>query len=95
MFRNHVYEIHSDSEPIISITAHIAEEVPEEVLSNEDEIHEPCDADKTSRMKAAAIWILKVQETYKLPQSTMEQLLKDVSGFFQDLLVDLLEDVFY
>ena len=46
-----------------------------------------------TKKAAAAIWILKVQENYMLPQSTMEQILKDVTGFFQDTLLDLQEDV--
>ena len=53
--------------------------------------HQPLS--QNARKKAAATWILKVQETYKLPQSTMELILKDITGFIQDMLIDLYEDV--
>ena len=43
--------------------------------------------------RSAALWILKVQESYQLPQSTMEKIVSDMTGLFQDLLLDLNDDV--
>lgn len=47
----------------------------------------------SSRKKSAAIWILKVQETLKLTQSTMEQILKDITAFFEESLIELGNEV--
>ena len=46
-----------------------------------------------ARKIAAAVWILKIQEVYKIPQSTMNQIITDITGFIQDLLTDLYVDV--
>ena len=96
VYRNHVYDHHTDSENIL---IHENEENVEESAPMDAE--EPMDADDTQplhgneipRMKSAAIWILKVQETLGLTQSTMSKIIKDVTGFFQDLLVDLFSDI--
>ncbi len=48
------------------------------------------DVDALRSRRRAATWILKVQETYKLTQSTMDS---DVTGFFQDLLSNLFEEL--
>ena len=50
-------------------------------------------SDMDCRKRAAMMWILKVQEKFLLPQSTMDMITKDITVFIQDLLLDLGEDV--
>lgn len=85
--------MHSENEAVITQSSSIPgnDELPPETTETTEPIFN--DNDTSSRKKQAAIWILKVQETYKLPQSTMELILKDITGFVQDLLVDLFDDV--
>lgn len=91
VFRNHVYELHSETEPIIMQTSTpVTEDIP--VPTDDEPQDEPIVNTRDSIKKCAAVWILKVQETYKLPQSTMELILKDVTGLFQDILVDLFNE---
>ena len=94
VFRNHVYGFHTEQE---AITLERQEDTGEECGQFDSipgcfETLNPV-FDSNSRKKAAAMWILKVQEKFLLPQSTMELILKDVTGFFQDLLSDLVDDV--
>ena len=95
VFRNHVYDIHSEAEAVVLQDACRSEigdalDDGDPSMTGEDN-HEPFS--HNARKIATATWILKVQETYKLPQSTMELILKDITGFVQDMLVDLYEDV--
>ena len=91
VYRNHVYGFHGELESIsIQTTSPILEDeqmdVPESV-SSDNNIDDSC------HKRTAATWILKVQEQHKLPQSTMEEILKDVTGLVQDLLIDLHQKV--
>ena len=98
VFRNHVYDYHNEQQAIIL--------EKEEVEAGNDFAHEEIGEPGTSfsststhedlsvcRKKAAAMWLLKVQEKFLLPQSTMEMILKDVTDLIQDLLSDLEDDV--
>ena len=94
VYRNHVYDYHSDAEPVTAQTSVPSGGSDENMYEPELETeYEPEPTPLYKRKKHGATWILKIQETHKLPQSTMEQILKDVTGFFEDLLVDLLDDV--
>lgn len=90
VFRNHIYDHHTDSESIL-IPDNEEESTPVEI--GDEEIQPEYCEQANSRMKSAAVWILKVQETHGIPQSTMMEIIKDVTGFVQDLLVDLYSDV--
>ena len=93
VFRNHVYGFHSDNEATVQPQQDVPDNEPTyDAEADADDQPHILDPYKTKKA-AAAIWILKVQENYMLPQSTMEQILKDVTGFFQDTLLDLQEDV--
>ena len=94
VYRNHVYDFHTESESILqsAMPPTLEDENQEECMNHETDPF--CDPVTNSskeclKKKAAATWILKIQEIYKLPQSTMEQILKDVTGFFQNILIDL------
>ena len=95
VYRNHIYDYHTDTENIVQCTTSTGgdneEEIDDEELLNDmgNEEH----SQGFSKQRAAALWILKVQEMYKLPQSTMESILDDVTGLFQDLLMDLCDEV--
>lgn len=94
VFRNHVYAVHTDDE-VISIPMpeeHPTEEINDPLLDDDNDLSAGQSV-RQSRKKAAAIWILKIQEVYKLPQSTMENILTDVTGFIEDMLTELYEDV--
>ncbi len=114
VFRNHIYEAHSESENIVITQSTLPDPVSNPVL-NPDPYPVPnpyppaepptpeltpdpdCDPDPHSmaneRKKRSATWILKIQEKFKLPQSTIEQIIQDVTGFFEDLLDDLYDDL--
>ncbi len=85
-YRNHIYDCHTESE---LTQADYDEETP----VDEVEYMDTATMEGPSRKKSSAVWILKVQETYKLTQSTMEKLLGDVTGLVQDLLTDLYDEV--
>lgn len=91
VYRNHVYDRHSD------LVANMGNEVMDddnELGDHNESEHELADDPAiNSRMRSAAMWILKIQETHGIPQSTMMEILKDVTGFVQDLLSDLFKDV--
>ena len=91
VFRNHVYDFHTNHETVVPQTSSLSneEELCNESPENENS-YEECSHSKKIRV---ATWILKVQETYKLPQSTMESILKDTTGLIQDLLIDIRDDV--
>lgn len=90
VFRNHVYGFHTDVETVQRLhTTGDDDESPDSPMDEQI----PQESSSVSRKEAAATWILKVQELCKLPQSTMEVLLGDVTGFIQDLLTDLYEDI--
>ena len=100
VYRNHVYAIHKEQESIVpEVSGPPADDHDDqEYLDDHNPGH--ADFDDSSnvsthdrRKRAAATWILKVQELYKLPQSTMGLILKDFTGFIEDLLTDLCDDV--
>ena len=96
VYRNHVYDFHTDSEPVIQCSTFQDQDDPDHWLNCEtDSFNDPemTSSILYSKKRAAATWILKVQEMYKLPQSTMEQILKDVTGFFQNILMDLHDEL--
>ena len=96
VYRNHVYDFHTDSDPVIQSSTFQDQDNPDHLLNCEtDSFHDPemTSSILYSKKRAAATWILKVQEMYKLPQSTMEQILKDVTGFFQNILMDLHDEL--
>lgn len=96
VFRNHVYAIHTDCEAILTPTSSHEDYTSDSVegdISDNSEDNPSEQSYFNLRKKAAAIWILKIQEVYKLPQSTMDKILADVTGFIQDLLTDLYDDV--
>lgn len=91
VYRNHVYGFHGEFESIImQSTTGITEDEQMDLSENVSTVNS---VDNDRRRRAAATWILKVQEQHKIPQSTMEEILKDVSGFVQDLLIDLHQKV--
>ena len=92
VFRNYVYTIHSEAEAVILWDTYSSEsgDTLDDPSTIGEDNHQPLS--QNARKKAAATWILKVQEAYKLPQSTMELILKDITGSIQDMLVDLYED---
>ena len=90
VFCNHVYGFHTDHEMVVSQTQSFStreEPSEDETPENEHGIEQP------SAKIRAATWILKIQETHKLPQSTMESIIIDTTGFIQDLLIDLHDEV--
>ena len=91
VFRNHVYGFHTDEESIPQVPSHSNNSEDEHEFSELEEFENIESIDP--KKKAAATWILKVQELYKLPQSTMDCILKDTTGFIQDILVDVFDDV--
>lgn len=95
VYRNHVYAYHTEAESVVLTPSSEHDEASES--QNDEAAESPTNepvADKLfARKKAAAIWILKVQESYKITQATMDQILDDVTGFFQELLLDLFDDV--
>ena len=92
VYRNHVYEFHGELEPIITHLASPILDEPEHMDDSEDILVNQC-LSGHQRKRRAATWILKVQEQHKLPQSTMEEILRDVTGLFQDTLSDLQQQV--
>ena len=87
-----MYGFHTDAESTskpVSSTDGIGNEFEDDVTNPSFQQSSP----PSSRMKAAATWILMIQETFKLPQSSMELILKDVTGFIQDMLVNLFDEV--
>ncbi len=46
-----------------------------------------------STKKAAAVWIIKIQEKYKLPRLTMDLILTDITVFNQYMISDLYDAV--
>ena len=91
VFRNHVYGFHTDADTVMFSTPSDNED--EDIMAGDTSDVKQDSFSLTARKKAAATWILKVQETYKLPQSTMTEILKDVTSFIQDMLDDLYNDV--
>lgn len=92
VFRNHVYCFHTDHEHTVTPSC---EQLPSDdniIDTDETPLIDPKDV-VSPIQKAAAIWILKIQEVYKIPQSTMEKILTDVTGFIQDILTDLYDEV--
>ncbi len=92
-----MYDFHSEKESIVLDQDNRdrmddTSEFDEGVQDSEQQDSEQS-PDTISRKKAAAIWILKVQEKYKLTQSTMALILKDMTGFIQDLLSDLQDEI--
>lgn len=78
VYRNHVYDFHSESERTVQITTSSVNE--NEEPGGDQEFSEDVECVQgLSKKKAAAMWILKVQETYKLTQSTMDSILLDFS----------------
>ena len=96
VYRNHVYDFHTDCDPVIQSSTFQDQDNPDHWLNCEtDSFHDPemTSSILYSKKRAATTWILKVQEMYKLPQSTMEQILKDVTGFFQNILMELHDEL--
>ncbi len=103
VFRNHVYAYHTDQEAVVLER----DEGGEDGAGDSDSSNtpgprssysgtlDPCTStsDMDCRKRAALMWILKVQEKFLLPQSTMDMITKDVTVFIQDLLLDLGDDV--
>ena len=58
------------------------------LTSESDDVDPSMDSSSSASMikDSAAAWILKVQEQHKLPQSTMEDILKDVTYLCQVIL---------
>ena len=94
-----IYDFHSDSEAI-TMSSDCNEE---DIVVDANVVGDNCSTGQEfsealtplQKKRAAATWILKVQEVYKLPQSTMESIIKDTIGFFQDSLIDLCDEVEY
>ena len=100
VYRNHVYGHHTESEALTTLATEAAEhsftDNLSETMSGGDESQTESLVDEDAAFCAkrrAATWILKIQETYKLTQSTVDSILGDVTGLFQDLLSNLFEEV--
>lgn len=90
VFRNHVYLFHTDDETTSTPDSSNSDNSHSDSTNPEDL---PPESSFSARKIAAATWILKIQEIYKIPQSTMEKIITDITGFIQDLLTDLRDDV--
>ena len=79
-----MYSYHGESEPE-------KEPVPESVVIDTEELAvEPkTSTDDLGRENPAATFILKVQETHQLPQSTMNMMLKEIDSLYQVRWIDI------
>ena len=78
-----MYEFHGELEPIITHLASPILDEPEHMDDSEDILVNQClSGHHCERKRRAATWILKVQEQHELPQSTIEEILRDVTGLF-------------
>lgn len=96
-FRNHVYAFHSTSgkqlqqtpidhqDDILHCDLDVDSDDNEQGFENEPLcVGTPSFADFTELIqRAAATWILKVRECHRLPQSTLESIVKDLESFYQ------------
>ena len=91
-----MYSHHGESEPQKQRVSGPAEPV---LLCPEDTFHEEPQEDLTLDLEtspdvsdlqcAAATFILKVQETQHLPQSTMDMILKEIDSLYQVRRLDI------
>ena len=93
-YRNHIYAFHTDShasEPSQTNSDGGSSDLDDGELDQPLNLQpsEPTPLDPSELKKAAATWILKVKEGHKLPQSTMNSILNDLTEFNRLLLQDL------
>lgn len=105
VFRNHVYEYHAnkledvaiEEETVIpSINDGTFSDRVEENSEEDPESDAECISQVTSAesmQKASAIWILKIQEVNKLPQSTTEKIMQDTGALYEAAMSNLYADV--
>lgn len=92
-YRNHVYGFHCENEtlsvnnPPLPVEGGFDVDMPGiDSLENEVPNGDHTDTNScshVSRKDSEVLWILKVQEKHKLPQATLEGILKDVTYFCQ------------
>ena len=56
-----------------------------QVDDTDDGIQDPLSSEShfSTIQKAAALWILKIRETHRIPQSVMESIIKDIESLYQ------------
>ena len=92
-FRDHVYAYHSGITADLNTPSETEQESPQQQDNDTDEdasaYHEPQpDASihtdlMVAIQKAAATFLLKVQENHGLPQSTMEDIIKEIQSLYE------------
>ena len=96
VFRNHVYTLHGEHKPVVCDSQSTETTDPEDIedpsTTADEEVYEDI-SERKCQKRTTAMWILKIQESCKLPQSTMETVLHDITGFIQDLLVDIEDEI--
>lgn len=87
-YRNHIYAFHSTSTGSLpqQVTVSVADDdddndVGEDQLEPDTPL-QSCEV-AVPLQRSAAIWTLKVRDVYSLPQSTTEQILKDVDSLYK------------
>ena len=108
VYRNHIYEYHSHKISLnvpVSSEENNSTLVPvlssssfEHQQNNDQDIDYDNDLEISTHstecmQRAAAIWVLKVQEVCRLPQSTTEKIMQDVSALYEAALSNLSADV--
>lgn len=87
-YRNHIYAFHSTSTGELYLPPAATVSVSESIESDDSEQSDidselPLQSDEVPIQKSAAMWTLKVCDGYSLPQSTTEQILKDVDSLYK------------
>lgn len=93
-YRDHVYAYHGDRDmsQLVPTDVHSGDHggvgsSGEDYTTDREETQSPSSDDVLQR--AAAMWILKTKEKHRIPQSSMEAIIRDVQGFLQLVLGEI------